>query len=131
MLPSETYKLLIRKTEYCWTNQTYFNGLFLYLWKKKVWVKWTVNKQYAKIQKYRYKNRAFFSSLLHVIIACSHLPFFKIFSNFVRYCPNFQMFCPFLPFFNILFVFFALFSFFALSSDNTKINLKWTGNSAL
>ena len=43
--------------------------------------------------------RAFFSSLLHAIIAHKHLPFFKIFSNFVHFCPNFQIFCPFLPFF--------------------------------
>ena len=26
------------------------------------------------------------------------LPFFKIFSNFVHFCPNFRIFCPFLPF---------------------------------
>ena len=31
------------------------------------------------------------------------LPFFKISSNFVDFCPIFQMFCPFLPFFNIFF----------------------------
>ena len=34
------------------------------------------------------------SSLLRVIIACSHLPFFNIFSNVVHFCPNFS-----LPFF--------------------------------
>ena len=26
------------------------------------------------------------------IIACNHLPFFKIFSNFVHFCPNFKYF---------------------------------------
>ena len=39
--------------------------------------------------------RAFSSSLLHVIIACNHLPFLKIFSNIVYFCLNFQIFCPF------------------------------------
>ena len=38
-------------------------------------------------------------SLLRAIIARSHLPFFKIFSNFVHLCPNFQIFSPFLTFF--------------------------------
>ena len=55
------------------------------------------------------KARAFCSSLLCAIIACSHLPFFKIFSNFVHFCPNFQIFCPFLPILNIFMPFFALF----------------------
>ena len=44
-------------------------------------------------------NRAYSSSLLRAIIACNHLPFFKIFSNFVHFCPNFQIFCPFLALF--------------------------------
>ena len=35
------------------------------------------------------------SSLLPVIIAHNHLLFFKIFSNFVNFFPNFQIFCPF------------------------------------
>ena len=43
--------------------------------------------------------RAFSSSLLRAIIARNHLLFFKIFSNFVHFCPNFQIFCPFLTFF--------------------------------
>ena len=38
-------------------------------------------------------NRAFSSSLLNAVIARSHLPFFKIFLNFVYFCPNFQIFC--------------------------------------
>ena len=29
------------------------------------------------------------------IIACNHVPFFKIFSNFVHLWANFQIFCPF------------------------------------
>ena len=39
--------------------------------------------------------RAYSNSLMRVKIACNHLPFFKIFSNFVHFCPNFQIFCPF------------------------------------
>ena len=39
--------------------------------------------------------RAYSSSLLHAIIACNHLPFLKIFSNFVHFCPNFEIFSPF------------------------------------
>ena len=46
------------------------------------------------------KIRAYSSSLMCVIVACMGLPFFKIFSNFVHFCPNFQIFCPFLPFFS-------------------------------
>ena len=47
--------------------------------------------------------RAFSSSLLRAIVARSHLPFFKIFSNLVHFCPSFQMFCPFLTFFCLFF----------------------------
>ena len=43
--------------------------------------------------------KAFSSSLMSVIIVRNHLPFFNIFSNFVHFCPNFQIFCAFLPFF--------------------------------
>ena len=50
-----------------------------------------------------------FCSLLHAIIACNHLPFFKICSNFAHFCPNFQNILPFLPFLNIFLLFFALF----------------------
>ena len=42
-------------------------------------------------------NRTYSSSLLHAIIACNHLPLFKIFSNFVHFCPDSQIFCPFFP----------------------------------
>ena len=42
--------------------------------------------------------RAYSSSLLRVIIACNHLPFLKIFSNFVYFYQNFQVFCPFSTF---------------------------------
>ena len=38
--------------------------------------------------------RAYSSSLLHVIITHNHL-FFKIFWNFVHFCPNSQIFFPF------------------------------------
>ena len=50
--------------------------------------------------------RAFFSGLLRGIIARNKLPLFKMFSNFVHFCPNFQIFCPFLPFSNIFLPFF-------------------------
>ena len=43
--------------------------------------------------------RPFSSSLLRAIIARNHVPFFKIFSNFVHFGSNVQIFCPFLPFF--------------------------------
>ena len=36
-----------------------------------------------------------------------HLPYLKIFSNLVHFCPNFQIFCPLLPFFNIALPFFC------------------------
>ena len=42
--------------------------------------------------------RAYSSSLLYAIIIYNHLPFFKIFSDFVDFCPNFQIFFPFLTF---------------------------------
>ena len=50
--------------------------------------------------------RAFSSSLRRAIVACNHLPFFKIFSNFVHFCKKFS---NILPFFNIFLSFFALF----------------------
>ena len=34
---------------------------------------------------------------MHAIVACMRLPFFKIFSNFAHFWPNFQIFCPFSP----------------------------------
>ena len=52
--------------------------------------------------------RAFSSSLLRAIITHNHLHF-KIFSYFVQFCPNFQIFYTFLPFLNIFLHFFALF----------------------
>ena len=42
---------------------------------------------------------AFSSSLLHAITTRNHLPFYKIFSNLIHFCPNFEIFCPFLTFF--------------------------------
>ena len=42
--------------------------------------------------------KAYSSSLLHAIIAHSHLPFLKILWNFVYFCPNFQIFFPFSTF---------------------------------
>ena len=51
---------------------------------------------------YRNICRAYSSCFMHAIVACMRLPFFKLLSNFVHFCPNFQIFCPFhsfLPFF--------------------------------
>ena len=42
-----------------------------------------------------YHIRAYSSSLLCAIIAHNHLPIFKIFSNFVHFCPNFKYFALF------------------------------------
>lgn len=39
--------------------------------------------------------RAYSISLLCSITVCIHLPFFKIYSNFVYFCPNVQIICPF------------------------------------
>ena len=36
---------------------------------------------------------------MHAIVARMRLPFFKIYLNFVHFCPNFRIFCPFPPFF--------------------------------
>ena len=46
------------------------------------------------ISKY-WQDRTYSNSLLHVINSYNHLPFFKIFSNFVHFCANFQIFCAF------------------------------------
>ena len=40
-------------------------------------------------------SRAYSNSSLCAIITCNHQPFFKIFLNFVHFCPNFQIFHPF------------------------------------
>ena len=42
--------------------------------------------------------RTYSSSVLHAIIICNQQPFFKIFLNFVHFCPNFKIFCPFSTF---------------------------------
>ena len=39
------------------------------------------------------QNLGHYSTLLRSIIACNQLPFFKIFSDFVHFCQNFQIFC--------------------------------------
>ena len=48
-------------------------------------------------------SRAYSSSLLYAAIAQNHLPFFKTFSIFVHFCPNFQIF-HFSAFFFALFL---------------------------
>ena len=50
---------------------------------------------YIGICIYEVTIRGHSSSLLHGVIACNHLLFPKIFSNFVYFCPHFQIFCPF------------------------------------
>ena len=44
-------------------------------------------------------DRAYSSCFMHALVAHMRLPFFKIFSYFVHFCPNLQIFCPLLPFF--------------------------------
>ena len=44
-------------------------------------------------------SRANSSCFMRAIVALMRLPFFKIFWSFVHFCQNFQIFCPFLPFF--------------------------------
>ena len=61
---------------------------------------------------FRTVSRAYSSSLLRVIISRNHSSFFQIFSNFVHFCPYFQILCPFLPYFALFLLFFGL--FFAL-----------------
>ena len=39
--------------------------------------------------------KAYSSSLLHAIIGHNHLPFLKLFSNFLHFCTNFEIFFPF------------------------------------
>ena len=46
-----------------------------------------------------FTSRAYSSCFMHAIVARLRLAFFKVFLNFVHFCPNFQIFCPFLPFF--------------------------------
>ena len=41
-------------------------------------------------------DRAYPRCFMHAIVARMRLPFFKIFSNFVHFCPNFQIFFFFL-----------------------------------
>ena len=48
----------------------------------------------------------FSSSLFRAIVAPNHLAFFKILSNLVHFCLNFQIFCPFLTVFFVV-VFFC------------------------
>ena len=43
-------------------------------------------------------SRAYSSCFIHALVACIRLLFFKLFSNFVHICPNFQIFCSFLSF---------------------------------
>ena len=58
-----------------------------------------LNRTIALLIKIRYVTRPYSSSLLCAITACNHLPFFKIFGNFVYFWPNFQDILPFLNIF--------------------------------
>ena len=51
------------------------------------------------LPQYLYPTKAYSSCFMHAIVACMRLPFFKMFSNFLHFRPNYQIFCPFLPFF--------------------------------
>ena len=90
-----------------WATKTYVDKIsgiwILFIWKHKVidiipgkkssWSHITfLHKSYNKVFD---KIKAFSSSLLPAIIARNHLPFLKIFSNFVHFCLYFQIFCPF------------------------------------
>ena len=46
-----------------------------------------------------FSEQTYSSSLLRAIIVRNPLPLFKIFSNFVHFFPNFQIFCPILIYF--------------------------------
>ena len=52
---------------------------------------------------------AFFSISLHAMITRYHLPFCKIFSNFVYFCPDLQILRRFFALFKIFCSFFAFF----------------------
>ena len=43
--------------------------------------------------------RVYSSCFMHAIVEHMRLPFFKVFSNILNFCPNFQILCPFLSFF--------------------------------
>ena len=45
---------------------------------------------------------AFSSCFMYLILVHMRLPFFKVFLNFVHFCPNFLIFCTFLPFFALV-----------------------------
>ena len=45
-----------------------------------------------------YHTRTYSSCFMHAIVARMRLPFLNIFSNFVHFCSNLQIFCPFLHF---------------------------------
>ena len=79
---------------------TFFSGY--HKSKHKAWVStfYFVNMPSTTLSIYeRFTCRAYSSSFMHAIVAHMRFPFFKVFSNFVHFCPNFQMFCPFCPFF--------------------------------
>ena len=59
----------------------------------------------------------FSSSSLPAIIAHNHLPTFKIFSNFVHFCPIFKYFALFYPFLTFFLPLFALFCPFSEKSQ--------------
>ena len=82
-------------------SNIYFLRLIIFFLPFKIWP--------TNLTYYFSVSRACSISLLRAIITRNHLPFFKIFSNFVHFCPNLQTFCPFLTSLTIFCPFFALF----------------------
>ena len=117
-------KILQKKTGFAWNPQplrhsvqrVFFlcNSLFVLLTLQTICQSWTW--LYLYIQGFIFKCislhdcRAYSSSSLRAIIANNHLLFLKIFSNFVYFCPKFQIFCLISCLFNIFLPFLFPFS---------------------
>ena len=77
-------------------------------------ISWSQERKYFEQYWLTDQDKAFSSILLQAIIACYHLPFFKIILNFVYFCPNFHVF-PFLPFLKTLLPYFLKYWTYALT----------------
>ena len=60
----------------------------------EIW-EWLYSRNWVFLISKYWQDRACSSSLMHVIIACNHLQFFKIFSNFEQFSATYQIFCVF------------------------------------
>ena len=69
--------------------------LFIFNHRNHCYQIWAVKTTYLKS-----RGRACSSCFIHAIVAHIRLSFFKMFSNFQHFSRNFQIFCPFLPFFS-------------------------------